>query len=291
MPVATKKALAKKAQKITKTMQTAKTTVGKKIAPLSKNAGKPVKAAKRVYSFGAGKGDGDGSMKPLLGGKGANLAEMSRIGLPVPRGSRSRPRCARTSTTTRRRTRRSWTGRCTPASRRWRKSWAPSSATRSGRRWLVAVRSGARDSMPGMMDTILNLGLNDQSVLSLAKATGNDGSRTTVTAGSSRCTATWSWACRSCRARTTSVRGRHRRAEARQAGRRPRRGHGVVDRRFEGAGRAVQGAGEGPDRAGVPQRPVGAVDRGRRAVFSSWMNDRAKVYRPSTTSPPSGARP
>ena len=86
MPVAAKKALAKTAQKITKQIQTAKVPAGKKSAPLTKMAGKGAKPGKRVYSFGAGKGDGDGSMKPLLGGKGANLAEMSRIGLPVPPG-------------------------------------------------------------------------------------------------------------------------------------------------------------------------------------------------------------
>ena len=88
MPVATKKAPSKKAVNISK--PAASPSAAKKPAPVVATGKavlvKPGKAAKRVYSFGAGKGDGDGSMKPLLGGKGANLAEMSRIGLPVPPG-------------------------------------------------------------------------------------------------------------------------------------------------------------------------------------------------------------
>jgi hypothetical protein len=60
------------------------------------------KTSKYVYLFGNGKADGDGTMKPLLGGKGANLAEMSRIGLPFLRASPSRPRSARTITQTKR---------------------------------------------------------------------------------------------------------------------------------------------------------------------------------------------
>ncbi len=134
----------------------------------------PARAQKYVYSWGAGKADGNGSMKPLLGGKGANLAEMSRIGLPVPAGF----------TVT--------TEVCTHYYANKRTYPAPLQAQiadgiakierimgykfgdASGFPLLVAVRSGARDSMPGMMDTILNLGLNDQTVLSLVAATKNE---------------------------------------------------------------------------------------------------------------------
>jgi pyruvate,orthophosphate dikinase len=129
------------------------------------------RAAKYVYHFGR-KTDGDGTMKPLLGGKGANLAEMCRIGLPVPPGF--------TITT----------DVCTyyyankrtypPALKGQMQAGIASLEQQTGKRFgdltnplLVSVRSGARDSMPGMMDTILNLGLNDDTVQALATKTGN----------------------------------------------------------------------------------------------------------------------
>ncbi len=132
------------------------------------------KTTKYVYLFGNKKADGNGSMKPLLGGKGANLAEMSRIGLPVPPGF--------TITTE----------VCTyyyQHKKTYPKSLEPAvkagvafiekiMGTKFGDKkampLLVSVRSGARDSMPGMMDTILNLGLNDETVQALAAATKND---------------------------------------------------------------------------------------------------------------------
>jgi pyruvate, orthophosphate dikinase len=132
------------------------------------------KSVKFVYSWGAGKADGDGSMKPLLGGKGANLAEMSRIGLPVPAGF---------TVTTEVCTYYYAHKRTYPASLRAQigdgvakieKIMGYKFGDAVGFPLLVAVRSGARDSMPGMMDTILNLGLNDQTVLSLASATKNE---------------------------------------------------------------------------------------------------------------------
>src|SRR5690606_36385500 len=128
---------------------------------------------KYVFSWGAGKADGNGKMKPLLGRKGANLAEMSRIGLPAPAGF--------TITT-----------EVCPYHYDHKRSYpaAPDAQVRDsmaqvekvmgykfgeskGVPLLVAVRSGARDSMPGMMDTILNLGLNDETVIALENATGN----------------------------------------------------------------------------------------------------------------------
>ncbi len=125
-----------------------------------------------VYSFGAGRADGTGAMKDLLGGKGAGLAEMTSAGLPVPPGfTVSTEACARYER---------------------EKSLSPEiemeieaalvqlenlRGERLGdeeRPLLVAVRSGARVSMPGMMDTILNLGLNDSTVEALVRRTGNE---------------------------------------------------------------------------------------------------------------------
>src|SRR2546427_5985662 len=125
-----------------------------------------------VYLFGNKKADGDGSMKPLLGGKGANLAEMTRIGLPVPPGftlttevcsyfyahDRSYPPQLKAEVET--------------ALAKVEKSVGKKLGDKE-RPLLVSVRSGARDSMPGMMDTILNLGMNDKVVEVVAKKSGN----------------------------------------------------------------------------------------------------------------------
>src|SRR5437870_9136227 len=128
--------------------------------------------AKYVYLFGKAKTDGNGSMKPLLGGKGANLAEMCRIGLPVPPGF---------TITTEVCTYYYANKRTYPAALRSQmETGVASLEQQTGKRFgdlkdplLVSVRSGARDSMPGMMDTILNLGLNDQTVEALSTKTKN----------------------------------------------------------------------------------------------------------------------
>src|SRR6266498_180783 len=150
----------------------------KKIVAKAKSALAPAKksssgkAQKYVYTWGNGRADGDGSMKPLLGGKGANLAEMTRIGLPVPPGftittdvctyyyanKRSYPKELESQV----------------------EAGVSNMENILGKKFgdldrplLVAVRSGARDAIPGMMDTILNLGLNDQTVLALVKVSNN----------------------------------------------------------------------------------------------------------------------
>ncbi len=130
-------------------------------------------SVKRVYTFGNKKAEGKADMKNLLGGKGANLAEMNLIGVPVPPGF--------TITTE----------VCTEYNQYGRdkvvellrsdveaaiKMIENIMGTRFGSNenpCLVSVRSGARASMPGMMDTILNLGLNDDAVAGLIKRTGN----------------------------------------------------------------------------------------------------------------------
>ena len=127
----------------------------------------PSKSAKKVYFFGAGKAEGRAEMKAILGGKGANLAEMTRLGVPVPPGfTISTTVCHEYNAA----------GGKLPADV---KSSSLSALSRvekiMGLRFgdpkrplLVSVRSGARASMPGMMDTILNLGLNAETVEGLA---------------------------------------------------------------------------------------------------------------------------
>src|SRR5512135_1265600 len=124
---------------------------------------------KWVYSFGEGRADGEASMKNLLGGKGANLAEMSNLGLPVPPGF---------SLTTEVCTYFYAHEKTYPADLKTAIDDALSkigslAGGRLGdpaRPLLVSVRSGARVSMPGMMDTVLNLGLNEKTTAGLALA-------------------------------------------------------------------------------------------------------------------------
>lgn len=128
---------------------------------------------KYVYSFGAGKSEGDGSMKELLGGKGANLAEMASLGLPVPPGFTITTEC------------------CVDYFRNG--SELPSGVEKQvknalakvekamGMKFgdaknplLVSCRSGARSSMPGMMETVLNVGLSTKTIPGLIAKTGNE---------------------------------------------------------------------------------------------------------------------
>jgi pyruvate,orthophosphate dikinase len=132
------------------------------------------KAVKYVYLFGNKKADGDGSMKPLLGGKGANLAEMTRIGLPVPPGFTITTEVCTYYYAHKRTYPKELQAQMETGIANMEKIMGAKFGARDGMPLLVAVRSGARDSMPGMMDTILNLGLNDQTVLALAKATKNE---------------------------------------------------------------------------------------------------------------------
>ncbi|NUO15689.1 MAG: pyruvate, phosphate dikinase [Planctomycetaceae bacterium] len=138
----------------------------------ARSSRQPAAPQKRIYLFGDGKADGNAKMKDLLGGKGANLAEMAAIGLPVPpgftittemcdaffRGGNKMPAGLEDET---------------------RKSIAFIEKSlgrtfgKGPKALLVSIRSGAAASMPGMMDTVLNLGLNEQTVAALIKETGN----------------------------------------------------------------------------------------------------------------------
>ncbi len=125
-----------------------------------------------VYAFGGGSADGDASMKNLLGGKGANLAEMCSIGLPVPPGF---------TVTTEACVHYYANGNSYPAELAGQVAEGLAKVESvTGKRFgdpanplLVSVRSGARASMPGMMDTVLNLGLNDETVQGLGALSGN----------------------------------------------------------------------------------------------------------------------
>ncbi len=148
----------------------AKKSSAKKPAP---KAASSKKSAKYVYTWGAGKADGNGSMKALLGGKGANLAEMTRIGLPVPPGFTVTTEVCTYYYANKRTYPAALQAQMEAGVANMEKIMGTKFGATGGMPLLVAVRSGARDSMPGMMDTILNLGLNDQTVVALEKATGN----------------------------------------------------------------------------------------------------------------------
>src|SRR5438105_2037460 len=134
----------------------------------SKKSPKP----KYVYYFGEGQADGRGKMKPLLGGKGANLAEMTRIGLPVPPGFTVTTEVCSYFYAHNRTYPSQLKAEVEAALAKVEKSVEKKLGDKE-RPLLLSVRSGARDSMPGMMDTILNLGMNDETVEIVAKKTGN----------------------------------------------------------------------------------------------------------------------
>ena len=134
---------------------------------------KAIAMGKWVYSFGDGKAEGRGEMRNLLGGKGANLAEMANLGLPVPPGfTITTELCAQFYAN----------GKAYPADLKAQVDAALAEIGAIANRTfgdpanplLVSVRSGARASMPGMMDTVLNLGLNDVTVEALAASSGDE---------------------------------------------------------------------------------------------------------------------
>ena len=129
---------------------------------------------KWVYFFGAGKAEGDGTQRALLGGKGAGLAEMSRIGLPVPPGFTITTEVCTYYYGNKKSYPKVLDGQAKAGIGHVEKIMRTKFGDKAAMPLLVSVRSGARDSMPGMMDTILNLGLNDQTVLALAQATKNE---------------------------------------------------------------------------------------------------------------------
>ncbi|HYS50179.1 MAG TPA: pyruvate, phosphate dikinase [Xanthobacteraceae bacterium] len=137
-----------------------------------KSAKRTPRKGKWVYAFGDGKAEGSAAMRDLLGGKGANLAEMANLGLPVPPGFTITTEVCNYFYAN---------GKTYPPQLKAQVTDALAKLGRQTRRrfgdaddpLLVSVRSGARASMPGMMDTVLNLGLNDLTVEALAKNSGD----------------------------------------------------------------------------------------------------------------------
>src|SRR5277367_3445927 len=165
--------LLKAAANSRKVRKSAKKGGSKLVADRNGHAAAKPKKGRLVYFFGEGRVDGDGKMKALLGGKGANLAEMTRIGLPVPPGF---------TITTEVCTWFNQHGKTLPKEidaqidesiKRIEKILGKGFGSLTNP-LLFAVRSGSRDSMPGMMDTILNLGLNDENVQGLIADSANE---------------------------------------------------------------------------------------------------------------------
>jgi pyruvate,orthophosphate dikinase len=152
----------------------ARTLKKKAVKKSAKSVSKPAarKKTKYVYYFGDGKADGDGKMKPLLGGKGANLAEMTRIGLPVPPGFTITTEVCTYFYEHKRSYPQVLGAEVEAALAKIERSAGKKLGDRTNP-LLLSVRSGARDSMPGMMDTILNLGMNDEVVEIVAEKSGN----------------------------------------------------------------------------------------------------------------------
>lgn len=225
--------------------------------------------AKWVYRFGDGKAEGSASMKELLGGKGANLAEMASLGLPVPPGF---------TITTEVCTYFYENGRTYPPDLKGEVETALGSiADKTGRIFgdrteplLVSVRSGARASMPGMMDTVLNLGLNDETVQALA-ATADP-------------RFAWDSYRRFIQMYGSVVLGvEHHEFEAILELERERRGL-TVDTEIDADGwqtivaqykKLIEDTLEQP----FPQAPADQLWGAVGAVFGSWMNARANAYR------------
>ena len=128
--------------------------------------------SKHVYSFGGGSADGDGKMKDVLGGKGAGLAEMSRAGLPVPPGFTIATDVCNIYFDNDKKVPQEIENEITKAVEKLEKQMSQKLGD-SSNPLLLSVRSGAKFSMPGMMNTILNLGLNDKTTEGLAQKSGN----------------------------------------------------------------------------------------------------------------------
>jgi len=233
-------------------------------------------SAKRVYFFGGGKAEGHGRMKDVLGGKGAGLAEMTNLGVPVPPGFTIS------------------TEVCTLYYKNRGK--IPADVTReiaaqlvrleraTGKKFgdpknplLVSVRSGARFSMPGMMDTILNLGLNDRTVQGLGKKTKNE----RFAYDSYR---------RFLMMFSDVVLGidKENFEDIFDQGKRERGAASDLDLKAEDLKEACgrfKGLVKGRTRKEFPQDPQVQLALARDAVFQSWNNERARYYRKTNNIP------
>jgi pyruvate,orthophosphate dikinase len=237
---------------------------------ITRKAKKPGKANKHVYFFGEGRADGNRHMKDLLGGKGSGLAEMTNAGLPVPPGfTISTDVCSIYYKEK---------AKIPPAIEREIEQGLEKLERSAGARLgstdnplLVSVRSGAKFSMPGMMDTILNLGLNDDSVEGLKRRTSNgrfavDSYRRFIQMFGSVVLevpkAAFEHEFESVKkARRASLDTDLDESALRE----------VVER-YKKVVRVQSGRA-------FPQNPKDQLRMARNAVFRSWMNPRAKAYR------------
>jgi len=241
---------------------------------MAKKAGaKKVVAAgkgKYVYFFGGGKAEGNGKMKDVLGGKGAGLAEMSSTGVPVPPGFTVTTDVCRMYYLARKKF-------PAVAARQFKDAVARLQKV-TGKKLgdmkkplLVSVRSGAKFSMPGMMDTILNLGLNDHTTSAMARNSGNP---------------RWAW---DCYRRFIQMFGNvvlemgkevfeHQLTEVREKAGVKSDAEIPAESLQEVVARYKKLVKEKTGRD-FPQDPFKQLEMSRDAVFRSWMNDRAIYYR------------
>ena len=253
---------------------------GQSAAKAVKAPAKAGKGQKYVYTWGDNKADGDGSQKALLGGKGANLAEMTRIGLPVPPGYTISTEVCTYFYANKRTYPVELQAQQEAGVRNMERIMGTKFGDKTKMPLLVAVRSGARDSMPGMMDTILNLGLNDETVLALVDATKN---------------ARFAW---DCYRRFVQMYG----DVVLGVQKRPDEDHEPFESAIEHYKEEVYGSHDIEDNKltaedlqelvkrfkalvkertgkGFPNDPWEQLKGAVGAVFGSWMNDRAIVYR------------
>jgi pyruvate,orthophosphate dikinase len=226
--------------------------------------------SKSVYFFGNGKAEGDAGMKEILGGKGANLAEMTTMGIPVPPGFTISAAVCAAYYENQRNFPSGFEAEVLESLARLEKNMGKKLGDAQDP-LLVSVRSGAAVSMPGMMDTILNLGMNDNAVRGLANKTGNP---------------RFAW---DAYRRFIQMYGDvvmqvpHELFEKAIAKRKKERGAALdTDLRAEDLERLADDYKKIVRReAGVnfPQDPLEQLWGSIRAVFGSWMNDRAIRYR------------
>ena len=151
----------------------AKTLKGEKQTVKSKETLKSTKSVKYVYSFGQGKAEGSAAMKDLLGGKGSGLAEMTNLGVPVPAGFTITTEACNEYFRKRMKYPDGLWDEVLTHMKRVEKAMGMKFGD-SSNPLLVSVRSGAKFSMPGMMDTVLNLGINPDTLVGIIKRTNNE---------------------------------------------------------------------------------------------------------------------
>jgi pyruvate,orthophosphate dikinase len=245
-------------------------TISNRAAAPASGVPEPGTAEKYVYSFGEGRADGSAAMRDLLGGKGSGLAEMTNAGVPVPPGFTITTAVCR------------WFyahDRQLPPGFADQQGEAAARLERiMGKRLgdaadplLVSVRSGAKFSMPGMMDTVLNLGLNDRSVEGLARLTSNP---------------RFAWDCyrRFIQMFGSVVMGLEKpefeeRIHALKQKRRIKLDTDLTAADLQTLVRDFEALVRRRAGRDFPQDPLEQLDAARDAVFRSWMNDRAIYYR------------